>query len=221
MLACVKPLTYSGVKNRRPKSYSSFAARSASRGEVMPNRQFNLTYFSPKIEKRISAIQGRGLFAKTDIEKGEVVVVKGGYVLTKSQRDEIGKELGPSEIQITEHLLIGPTSEDEREGGMMHLNHSCEPNLGLQGQIVFVALRDIRANEEVTVDYAMTDDEQYEMQCKCGAETCRGVITGADWRKPEIQRKYDGYFSWFIQRRIDAVDLLRRRATLRFEERPG
>jgi uncharacterized protein len=221
MLACVKPLNYSGVKNRRPKSYSSFAARSASRGEVMPNRQFNLTYFSPKIEKRISPIQGRGLFAKTDIEKGEVVVVKGGYVLTKSQRDEIGKELGPSEIQITEHLFIGPTSEDEREGGMMHLNHSCEPNLGLQGQIVFVALRDIRANEEVTVDYSMTDDEEYEMQCKCGAETCRGVITGADWRKPEIQRKYDGYFSWFIQRRIDAVDLLRRRATLRFEERPG
>jgi hypothetical protein len=31
---------------------------------------------------------------------------------------------------------IGPTTPDEREGGMMHLNHSCEPNLGLQGQIV-------------------------------------------------------------------------------------
>src|SRR5215469_6943575 len=144
----------------------------------MPNREFNLTYFSPKIEKRISPIQGRGLFAKTDIEKGEVVVVKGGYVLTKRQRDEIGKELGPSEIQITEHLFVGPTSEDEREGGMMHLNHSCEPNLGLQGQIVFVALRDIRANEEVTVDYAMTDDEEYEMQCKCGRKPVAGSSPG-------------------------------------------
>ena len=222
MLACVKPLNYSGVKNRRPKSYSSFAARSATaarRGHAQSPVQSHL-FFTQNRETN-SPIQGRGLFAKTDIEKGEVVVVKGGYVLTNSQRDEIGKELGPSEIQITEHLFIGPTSEDEREGGMMHLNHSCEPNLGLQGQIVFIALRDIRANEELTVDYAMTDDEEYEMQCKCGAETCRGVITGADWRKPEIQRKYDGYFSWFIQRRIDAVDLLRRRATLRFEERPG
>ena len=169
----------------------------------MPNRQFNLTYFSPKIEKRISLIQGLDLFAKANIERGEVV--EGGYVLTKSQRDEIGKELGPSEIQITEHLFIGPTSENEREGGMMHLNHSCEPNLGLQGQIVFVALRHITANEELTVDYAMTDDEEYEMQCKCGAETCRGVVTGTDWRKPEIQRKYDGYFSWFIERRIEAT----------------
>lgn len=138
----------------------------------MNNRQFNLTYFSSKTEKRISPIHGRGLFAKADIEKGEVVVVKGGYVLTKCQRDEIGEELGPSEIQITEDLFtgptganerdedlfIGPTGANEREGGMMHLNHSCEPNLGLQGQIVFIALRYIKANEELTGDYAMTDD---------------------------------------------------------------
>src|SRR5262245_12665159 len=131
----------------------------------MPNRQFNLSYFSPKIEKRMSPIQGRGLFEKTYIEKGEVVVVKGGYVLTKSQPDQMRKALGPSEIPITGHLFIGPTSENEREGGMMHLNHSCEPNLGLQGQSVFVALRHITANEELTVDYAMTDDEEYQLQC--------------------------------------------------------
>lgn len=98
----------------------------------MVNRELNLTFFSAKVEKRKSAIEGRGLFAKKDIGAGEVVVVKGGYILTKAQRDEIGKELGPSEIQITEHLFIGPTTERQREGGMMHLNHSCEPNLGLQ-----------------------------------------------------------------------------------------
>ena len=28
------------------------------------------------------------------------------------------------------------------------------------------------------------------------------LITGADWQKPELQKKNDGYFSWFIQRRI-------------------
>ena len=86
----------------------------------------------------------------------------------------------------------------------MHLNHSCEPNLGLQGQIVYVALRDIGIDEELTVDYAMNDDDSYEMKCQCGTKSCRGKITGVDWKMPEIQRKYDGYFSWFIQRRIDA-----------------
>jgi hypothetical protein len=84
----------------------------------------------------------------------------------------------------------------------MHLNHSCEPNLGLQGQVVFVAMRGIAAGEELTIDYAMTDDEPYEMECQCGSGTCRKLITGTDWRKPELQKKYDGYFSWFIQRRI-------------------
>ena len=171
----------------------------------MTDRQLNLTYFSPKVEKRTSRIDGRGLFAKADIKKGEVVVVKGGYVLTKGQRDEIGKELGPSEIQIAEDLFIGPANDGEREGGMMHLNHSCEPNLGLQGQIVFVALRDIASDEELTLDYAMTDDEPGEMRCRCGTASCRGTISGTDWQRPEIRRKYDGYFSWFIQRRIDAA----------------
>ena len=98
---------------------------------------------------------------------------------------------------------MGPVTAEEREGGMMHLNHSCEPNLGLQGQIAFVAMRDISADEELTFDYAMTDDESYEMECNCGAPDCRRVITGHDWMKVELQRKYDGYFSWFIQRRLD------------------
>src|SRR5215469_6147628 len=97
--------------------------------------KYNLTYFSPKVEKRKSAIDGRGLFAREDISSGDVVVVKGGYVLTRAQRDQVGTLLGPSEIQITEDLFIGPTTRREREGGMIHLNHSREPNLGLQGQL--------------------------------------------------------------------------------------
>jgi hypothetical protein len=81
----------------------------------------NLTYFSPKVEKRASLIDGRGLFATAAIAKGEVAVVKGGYILTREQRDRIREELGPAEIQITEDLFIGPTTSAEREGGMMHL----------------------------------------------------------------------------------------------------
>ena len=155
----------------------------------------DLTCFSPKAEKRGSEIEGRGLFAKEPISEGEIVVVKGGYVMSRAQRDEVGRRLGPSEIQVTEDLFLGPTTQAEREGGMMHLNHSCEPNLGVQGQIAFVALRDIAADEELTFDYAMTDDEAYELECTCGAPTCRKVVTGHDGMKAEVQHKYDGYFS--------------------------
>jgi hypothetical protein len=31
-----------------------------------------------------------------------------------------------------------------------------------------------------------------------GSEACRKLITGADWRKLELQQKYHEYFSWFI-----------------------
>ena len=125
--------------------------------------------------------------------------------MTEPKRDEVERRVGPAEIQITEDLFIGPTTRAEREGGMMHLNHSCDPNLGVQGQIVFVALRDIYAGEELTFDYAMTDDEAYEMECNCQTSVCRKVIAGRDWMQKEVQLKYNGYFSWFIQRRLDAL----------------
>jgi uncharacterized protein len=165
----------------------------------------NLTYLFPKVEKGNSRIDGRGLFARSAIRKGEIAVVKGGYIMTKARRDEISEELGPSEIQVSDELFIGPSTVAEREGGMLHLNHSCEPNLGIQGQIVYVALRAIKPGEELTFDYAMNSDEPFEMKCRCGAKSCREIITGFDWKNPEVQQKYDGYFSWFIQRRIDGA----------------
>ena len=58
----------------------------------MTDRKFNLTYFSPKVEKRTSPIHGRGLFSKAAIKKGEIIVVKGGYVFAKNQRDEIARD---------------------------------------------------------------------------------------------------------------------------------
>lgn len=35
---------------------------------------------------------------------------------------------------------------------MLYTNHSCEPNIAIQGQIVFVAMREIAAGEELTHD---------------------------------------------------------------------
>ena len=40
------------------------------------------------------------------------------------------------------------------------------------------------------------------MECRCGADTCRGTIGGRDWQRPELQRRYGEYFSWYLQRRI-------------------
>ena len=88
---------------------------------------------------------------------------------------------------------------------MLYTNHSCEPNIAIQGQIVFVAMRDIAPGEELTHDWATTDDLEYEIECRCGGSNCRRTVTGKDWMKPELQAKYKGWFWWFLQRKIDAL----------------
>ncbi|MEM9781828.1 MAG: SET domain-containing protein-lysine N-methyltransferase [Pseudomonadota bacterium] len=165
-----------------------------------------LTWFSDKVEKRLSAVHGRGLFCIAPIAAGEVVVVKGGSVFDRAERDRLAATLGPAEIQIGDDLFIGPTTAADREASMMHLNHSCAPNLGIAGQIVFLAMRGIDPGEELSFDYATGDDDDWEMTCRCGAATCRGRITGQDWRLPEIQARYAGWFSDYLARRIAALD---------------
>lgn len=161
-----------------------------------------LTFLSPKTVVQGSPIQGRGLFAKEMIGTGEIVCVKGGHIFDRAKLNEVQPTLGPAEIQIADDLFIGPLTPEEREGSMIFSNHSCEPNIGVNGQIVFVAMRDIRAGEELTHDWAMTDHDTYEMACNCGVTACRGIITGQDWRKSELQKKYKGYFSSYLQEKI-------------------
>jgi uncharacterized protein len=168
----------------------------------MPGVMPNLSYISPKAAVRESAIHGRGLFAVEAIGAGEVVCVKGGYVFDRAALRAMPGWYAAAEIQVGEDLFIGPVAESEREGSMIFSNHSCEPNIGVRGQIVFVAMRDIAAGEELTHDWATTDDDDYEMECRCGASNCRRVITGQDWRREDLQQKYRGYFSSYLAEKI-------------------
>jgi SET domain-containing protein len=163
-----------------------------------------LSYFSPKVGVKPSPIQGRGLFAIQPIRKGEIVCIKGGHIFDREKLREISPVVGPAEIQIADDLFIGPLTQEEREGSMIFSNHSCDPNIGVQGQIVFVAMRDIESGEELTHDWATTDDDTYEMECRCGAANCRKIITGQDWRKKELRQKYAGFFSWYLEEKIDS-----------------
>ena len=164
---------------------------------------FSLSYRSPKTEVRESKIHGRGLFATADISEGEVVAVKGGHIISREQlRGQVTPRLGPVEIQIGDDLFITPVTQGQRDGSMLYSNHSCNANLGMRGEITFVALRDIRAGEELTHDWATTDDDDYSLQCKCGSPQCRGTLTGKDWQRPELQERYAGYFSAYLAEKI-------------------
>ena len=164
----------------------------------------NLSYISAKAALKESAIHGKGLFAIAPFAKGEIVCVKGGYIFDREMLRSMPEWYRAAEIQIAEALFIGPLSEDEREGSMIFSNHSCEPNIGVQGQIVFVAMRDIAAGEELTHDWAMTDDDEFEMECHCGASSCRRIITGQDWRRKDLQEKYGDYMSAYLAEKISS-----------------
>jgi len=166
-----------------------------------------LSYRSAKTEVRERKIHGRGLFATTEIAKDEIVAVKGGHIVGRTAlRGEITPRVGPVEIQIDEDLFIAPVTEEEREGSMLYSNHSCDPNLGMRGEITFVAMRHIRAGEELTHDWATTDDDDYSVECKCGAPNCRKILTGKDWQRADLQTRYAGYFSAYLARKIAVLD---------------
>jgi uncharacterized protein len=162
------------------------------------------SYLSPKTVVRPSRIAGLGLFAAAPIAAGEIVCVKGGHLLTTAEFANHKGAASEAELQIADDLFLSPVSEAEFEGLMMYLNHSCEPNVGVQGQIVFVAMRDVAAGEELTLDYATIDHDTEPMTCRCGAAACRGVVTGRDWQRPELQRKYGRYFAWYLLEKMRA-----------------
>ena len=161
------------------------------------------SWITPKAAKGVgSAIAGRGLVATEPIGKDEVVAVKGGHIVSTATLRSLSDRLRNSEIQITDDLHLAALADEEYEPVMLFINHSCDPNVGFAGNIVLVAMRDIRPGEELTTDYALFDDYDGSMPCQCGTALCRGVINGHDWRQPDLQRKYRGYFSWYLQRRI-------------------
>ena len=161
------------------------------------------SYITPKARKgRASSIAGRGLFAVEPIAAGELVAIKGGHIVTTAAVRSLPEHLQNSEIQIADDFSLVALEEAEYEPVMLFLNHSCQPNVGFAGNIVLVAMRDVSAGEELTTDYALFDDYDGEMECQCGTSSCRGTIGGRDWQRPDLQRKYGGYFSSYLRSRL-------------------
>jgi uncharacterized protein len=161
------------------------------------------SYVTPKARKgTASAIEGRGLVAVDAIAAGELVAIKGGHILPTAALRSLPDRLQNSEIQIADGFHLVAVEDAEYEPVMLFVNHSCEPNVGFAGNIVLVAMRDISVGEELTTDYALFDDYDGQMDCRCGTPSCRGTIDGRDWQRTDLQRKYGGYFSTYLLSRM-------------------
>ena len=182
--------------------------------------QSTTAYLTEKCEVRNRDVAGgKAVFAREFIEPGEVVAVWSGRLVSADELDELSEDIRRHTVQVEEALYLASLTADEAPD---YINHSCEPNSGLDGQITIIAMQAIHPGDEVTIDYAMCDGSPYdEFDCACGSSQCRGRVSGNDWRDPLLWKRYAGHFSPYLQRRIAALQAeqsprrrLRKRAAL-------
>lgn len=169
----------------------------------------SFSWMNPKLEVRNTGKYGKGVFTKENIKNNEMLAVFGGHVFTANEEEKLLGDLTDYSLQITDNLVIGPYFKEEIFESES-FNHSCEPNAGFKGQIFLVAMKNIKKREQITFDYAMVlskskNTKFYKLKCLCGSKKCRGYITDNDWKNPKLQKKYKGYFQWYLQEKINKL----------------
>lgn len=161
-----------------------------------------MNHLTDRAVARPAGPKGMGVFAVEPIEAGATVIAFGGFVVSRERLELLPEVQQRHTLQVDDDLfLTGPLAAEPAD----YINHSCSPNCGLMGATILVAMRDIEPGEELTFDYATCDAEPYdEFECRCGSARCRGKVNGHDWMNPELQRRYRGWFSPYLARRIAA-----------------
>jgi len=121
-----------------------------------------------KVIVKDSPIHGKGVFASSRIESGEVIIDGCREVLS----DQAVKDLPADEraflaVMDGQNILMKPPAR--------FVNHSCSPNA--RGSVQHdIAIRVIEEGEEVTVDYVAEQVPGLGLECNCNAPNCRGLL---------------------------------------------
>lgn len=122
-----------------------------------------------------SSIQGYGVVARRDLVRREVIAEVDGMLY----REE--------ELEDDRYCLwIADGFYFDMVDQTCWINHSCDPNSEIEAELDgqggawarIVALRDIRAGEEISYDYAFP--AHLAEPCSCRSPKCRGFIVDAD-----------------------------------------
>jgi SET domain-containing protein len=148
---------------------------------------------NPKVDLKPSPLGGVGAFAREHIEAGELIAEFDGTIY-------------PFHYPAWTNDLLNHAVQFERfrfrdsKGLARYVNHSCEPNCGIQGLFKIVAMRPITPGEEIAYDYEMIEDSDWwRMQCQCGTPSCRKVIGAYRNLPPDHRARYRGFISdWLI-----------------------
>ena len=159
-------------------------------------------WLHPDVEVRPSDVAGRGLFAGTGLPRGAEVARLGGRLVdTAALEALVARDDGYVDtVAVDDDLhLVLPPGTDVHFG-----NHGCDPNLGWADEYTLVTVRDVAAGEELLHDYATsTADPGFYLRCHCPSARCRQMVEGTDWRIPQLQQRYAGHWTPYLQRLID------------------
>jgi hypothetical protein len=151
----------------------------------------------------MSSIAGRGWFTTTDLPIGTAIARMGGRLVSTAQLRAL--------IDAADYYVDSIVVDDDLQlvlppGTPIHYgNHSCDPNLGWMDAYTLATVRDVRAGDELTSDYATsTADPEFVLYCHCETYRCRQIVEGTDWTIPQLQERYAGKWVPYLQRLIDA-----------------
>jgi len=166
-------------------------------------------WLHPDVEVRESMIEGRGLFAMASLEAGAVVVRLGGRLVDTA---ELRSLIALADVAADGTYVDSVTFEEDRHlvlpaGTSVHFgNHSCDPTMWHVDSVQIATRRALGPGAELTIDYAtQTGLPGWSMACACGSSLCRGVVTGQDWQRPELQARYAGHWLPTLAGRIAAA----------------
>ena len=155
------------------------------------------------VDVRSSGRAGYGIYLAEPVRRGDLLVVFGGSATPGHVFRQLPADRQRRSLQVADDVYL--VTEPERAMGDC-VNHSCDPTAVFEGQISLVARRDLAIGEQITFDYATSDSWPYdEFECECGEDLCRSKVTGEDWMDPDLQRRYAGNFSTYLQRKIDRL----------------
>lgn len=159
----------------------------------------------PGVEVRRSTVAGDGLFSTIQLDADVIVIRLGGRLVSTAELHHLFAAAGDDEyidtiaVGVDTHIVLPPRTTAH------YVNHSCEPNLWSVSAYELATRRPLDPGDELTIDYGtISDDATFRMECVCGEPSCRGVITGDDWRRADLQRRYALHWSPGLQRRIDS-----------------
>ena len=129
---------------------------------------------------------GKGVFAARDITNGEEILTPIGKKI--SYEESINPSIENHCMQIGENKYLAPSGDSKEEYFL--INHSCNPNAGLNGDRTITAIRDIKKDEEIRFDYSTCmGDGSWTLECSCGELNCRGIIKDFKELPEEIKEK--------------------------------